>query len=178
MTEWTFCKAEESDLPAVEAGYEAYLRWEMEQPQRWTVWKLGVYPNGETAAAAQAAGELYLLKAGEQLAASVILNSSQPEEYAAVSWQHPASAQEVLVIHTLCVSPGFAGRGVGSEVVRQAITLAGKLGCRVIRLDTGGQNLPALGLYTKLGFTRAGGGTILLGGAIPHTGHAFLEYLI
>jgi len=173
---WTFRRANAGDLPAVEAGYLSYLRWQAKQEKPWTVWKEGVYPTLATAGEAVEEGSLYLLEEDGALAASVILNKKQPPEYIEVGWYYPAGAEEVLVIHTLCVSPEFAGRGVGSRVVEFTFDLAREQGCQVVRLDTGGQNLPAVGLYTKLGFRKAGGGFILLDGHLPDWKHVFMEY--
>lgn len=176
QVERRFRPASEADLPSVEEGYLAFLRAEAMGEQRWTVWKEGIYPTRDTAAAALAEGTLYVLEENGDLAASVILNRHQPAEYASVQWRHPAGEDEALVIHTLCVSPAYSGRGVGSEAVRRAIKLAQAQGCRAIRLDTGGQNQPAIGLYRKMGFTLVGGGAFLLDGQLPDVNHVFMEY--
>ena len=78
---------------------------------------------------------------------------------------------------SLC-SHVFAGRGVGSEVVRRAFDLARAVVCRVIRLDTGGQDLPAVGLCTKLGFPCTGGGSFLPDGRLPAPARMSPEYLL
>ena len=41
----------------------------------------------------------------------VNLNGEQLAEYAALNWSVPADPEDVMVIHTLCISPG----GLGEE---------------------------------------------------------------
>ncbi len=169
-----FRAARQADIDAVEQGYTELLTYEAEHGA-WTAWKLGVYPTRATAQHSLDNGSLYLLEEDGQAAASVILNRQQPEEYREISWKFPAGPEQVMVIHTLCVPPSRAGKGLGKEMVRRCMEEARRQGCTVLRLDTGGQNKPAVGLYTGLGFTIAGTTTILLDGQIPHAGHVFLE---
>lgn len=167
--------AKTEDLQAVEGIYLSFLTQEETGP-RWTVWQKGVYPTGETARQALEAGELYVLTDGGTVVGSVILNRKEPEEYASVAWTVPAEPGEALVIHTLCMDPERKGLGLGKAMVSHIIHEARAQGCRAIRLDTGSQNAPAVGLYKKMGFSLAGEGTILLDGQIPHKGHVFMEY--
>ena len=44
--------------------------------------------------------------------------------------------EEILVIHTLVISPAWSGRGKGREFVAFAEKTAARLGCKAIRLDT------------------------------------------
>ena len=173
-----FRKATEADLDAVEAGYTELLTHEREHGA-WTAWKLGVYPTRATARTALEAGELYVLELEDgSLPVSVILGRTQPEEYASIPWQIPADGDRALVVHTLCVRPSASGRGLGKETVRQILAEARRQGCAAVRLDTGSQNKPAVGLYTGQGFTLAGTGSVKLGGQIPHAGQVFLEHAV
>lgn len=117
-----------------------------------------------------------MLEDEEGFAASVTLDRNQPGEYAAIPWEYPAGPQEALVIHTLCIRPSRGGQGLGKRMVEFAIREAEHLGCQAVRLDTGAQNKPAIGLYTKMGFRLASSGTILLDGQIAHKDHVFMEY--
>ena len=47
----------------------------------------------------------------------VNLNGEQLAEYAALNWSVPADPEDVMVIHTLCISPRWAGRGKAREFV-------------------------------------------------------------
>ena len=61
-----------------------------------------------------------------------------------------------MVIHTLAVSPRFAGRGKARELVAFCEEEARRQGRRVIRLDTYEGNVPANAMYPRLGYTFAG----------------------
>ena len=79
------------------------------------------------------------------------------------------------MIHLLMVRPSAAGRGIGSALVNYALETAAQSSCTAVRLDTGGQNLPAAALYEKLGFQLVAVTSMKVGGAISHSGHLFFE---
>lgn len=170
-----FRKATTADIDSVEQSYVEYLEYEQIHGA-WTVWKLGVYPTRQTAEESVEKGTLYVLEDEDEILASIILNHDQAKEYESVPWKCDASGDEVLVLHTLCVRPSAGGRGIGKKMVQYSIEEARRLGCKTMRLDTGAQNKPAVGLYVKMGFDVVSSGTILLDGQIPHEGHVFLEY--
>ena len=172
-----FRKAAAADLDGVEDSYGEFFDHE-ETHHPWTVWKRGVYPTRQTAQQSLEAGSLYVLEEDGRILASVILNRDQPPEYAQIPWSCPAGPEEALVIHTLCVRPSLAGQGLGTLIVHRAMEEARQLGCKAIRLDTGGQNKPAVGLYTKLVFRLVSAGEILLDGQIAHPGHVFMDYIL
>lgn len=55
-----------------------------------------------------------------------------------MAWQYPGEGEDVLVVHTLCVPPRFAGHRYGSRMVQYAKEYAAGHGCAVVRLDTYG----------------------------------------
>ena len=63
---------------------------------------------------------------------------------------------KVAVIHILAVSPGYQGKGIGSEMIREAIRMAKSKGMQAIRLDALASNTPAHKLYKRLGFEYRG----------------------
>lgn len=144
-------KAEDSDLAGVVAGYLERMEYELIHGA-FTLWKIGVYPTLDTAREAFQAGTLYLLEEDGAICASMILNETQSPEYADVPWKYPAALGEVLVLHTLCVPPSKSGRGYGKKITQFAVQEAGRLGYRVMRLDTGTRNKPAMAIYTGAGF--------------------------
>ena len=73
----------------------------------------------------------------------VNLNSVQLPEYGAIPWTIPAAAEEVGVIHTLCIRPSCSGRGYARQMVAFCEAEARRQGRTVIRLDTWEGNLPA-----------------------------------
>ena len=144
------------DLPAIAAIYEAILAEEDARPVSFTNWQRGKYPTIDTARQALEAGTFYVGEENGVLWGVVNLNSVQLPEYGAIPWTIPAAAEEVGVIHTLCIRPSCSGRGYAQQMVAFCEAEARRQGRTVIRLDTWEGNLPANGLYTTLGFHRAG----------------------
>ncbi len=159
-------KATKEDIGAVEQSYTALLEHEAKNGSS-SGWKLGVYPTRATAENAVGQGSLYVMEENGQICASMILNSEQPADYARVPWQYPAAADEVLVLHTLCVPPSQAGKGRGREMVAFAVDFGTSRGYKVFRLDTYDGNGPAAGLYTRMGFRLAGVAEVLFQDSIP-----------
>lgn len=155
--------AAEQDIDAVERTYRELLMYESEHGSS-SNWVLDVYPTRKTAEKGVKEQSLYVLADENKICASMILNQLQPEEYQRISWLYPAADDQVLVIHTLCVPPGQAGKGYGKRMVRFAVETAGKNGHKAIRLDTWARNKPAAEMYRKMGFRYAGTADILLQG--------------
>jgi ribosomal protein S18 acetylase RimI-like enzyme len=154
------------DVDAVEQSYIELLAHEKEHGSN-SNWVLGLYPTRAIAEKSYSEKTLYVLVEGDELCASMILNQFQPEEYKKIEWLYPATPQEVLVIHTLCIPPAKSGRGFGKAMVNFAITHATQMNCKAIRLDTWAGNKPAISLYNKRGFRYAGNANVLLQGLIP-----------
>jgi len=73
----------------------------------------------------------------------------------AVQWpQHGARA---MYLNRFGVSVDYARRGMGSAMLRHAAALAREQGAEALRLFVVDINLPAIRLYEKNGFVRAGG---------------------
>ena len=144
-----------ADIEDIYAGYLEIFAHEREDGC-FTQWIEGVYPTRETAERGVAAGTMYVLEENGRILASMILNSYQPGEYYEIPWLYPAADEKVLVIHTLCVSPAVAGRGLGSRMVDFAAGVAYGRGMEVIRLDTNIKNEPAQRFYLKHGYRLAG----------------------
>ena len=144
------------DLPAIAAIYEAILDQDERGPV-YTNWQRGKYPTESTARQALEAGTLYVGKEEDGALWGVVnLNGLQLPEYAAIPWSLPAGEDEVGVIHTLCIHPGQAGKGLGRRMVAFCEEEARRQGKTVIRLDTWEGNLPTNHLYPSLGYRFAG----------------------
>ena len=147
-----------ADIGAVEQLYNDVLE-KQERETNYTNWQRGLYPTRADAERAQQAGTLYVAEANgpemppRTIAGAVILNHDQPEEYGNLKWSVEAEGEEVLVAHTLCISPHFRNTGLGRKFVVFAEELAKSQGCRTVRFDTYEGNTPATALYTKLGYT-------------------------
>ncbi len=163
-----------TDAEQISRSYEELLRYEKENVS-FTNWREGVYPTIQVPLNTIPKGTMYVLEDQGKICASMVLNKEQAPEYQQIDWHYLAKAEEVLVIHTLCISPKHAGKGYGSQMVRFAMQYAQELGCKVIRLDTYVGNKPAASFYQKLGFRFAGVAPALLQGLISED-LMFLEY--
>lgn len=115
-------------------------------------WKKDIYPSPEDLIEALTLGELWVCDYDGGYIASMIVNSRSQEEYSRVKWEIDASQDEVILIHALGVMPQYHGKGIASEMVKHAITLAKAQNKKAMRLDVLAGNLPAEKLYPKFGF--------------------------
>ena len=151
-----------ADLSQAADIYEEILDREAQGPV-YTNWQRGKYPTIDTARQALEAGTFYVGEENGVLWGVVNLNSVQLPEYGAIPWTIPAAAEEVGVIHTLCIRPSCSGRGYARQMVAFCEAEARRQGRTVIRLDTWEGNLPANRLYPSLGPLRRNGGVLLHG---------------
>ncbi len=119
-------------------------------------WIPSVYPTEVTAADALRRGDLYVYEEEGKILASAVINQMQVDVYADGSWYYPADDREILVLHTLTVSPGAGKKGIGKQFVSFYEQCASDSGCTVLRMDTNARNLVARGFYRKLGYREAG----------------------
>lgn len=148
-------KAREADIAAVAQIFE--MIHDEEEAGRLTIgWERQTYPTEKTAQAALAADELYVLEEGGEILATARINREQMPAYEFAAWEHDAPPDQVLVMHTLCVRPSAAGRGLGSAFVRFYEELALESGCPYLRIDTNERNANARRLYKKLGYKEIG----------------------
>lgn len=148
-------KAVESDIQAVATIYDE-IHTEEEAGRMTIGWKRAVYPTYETAKMAWKKGELYVEEEGGQIVASARINQEQDREYADGKWEYPALDSEVMVLHTLVVSPSACGGGYGRKFVAFYEKLARERGCRYLRMDTIVINQNARRFYRELGYREAG----------------------
>ena len=142
-------RSTKEDIAAVADTYRELLLYEKEHGSH-SNWVLDVYPTKAVAEKSHEEGTLYVLEEDGEISASMILNHYQSEGYKRIPWKYPAAPEEVLVLHTLCIPPLKAGKGIGKKMVTYALKRARELGCKVMRLDTHFDNEPAAGLYKKL----------------------------
>ena len=146
--------ADLGDIPAISAIYERIH--DREEAGLTTIgWIRGVYPTEQTAREALAAGDLFVREEEGRILASARINKIQVPEYALVPWEHAATEDRVMVLHTLCVDPAEAGKGIGREFVAFYETYARSQGCPYLRMDTNRRNAAARAMYKKLGYREA-----------------------
>ena len=133
--------ATEQDLPLVGSIYEEILAEEEKRPASFTNWQRGKYPTVEHARAALEAGTLYVAEEDGEVYGCVNLNGEQLAEYAALNWSVPADPEDVMVIHTLCISPRWAGRGKAREFVAFCEEEARRKGKKVMLMAHVAENI-------------------------------------
>ena len=119
-------------------------------------WSKGKHPTEEGIRAYIDEGSMYLYKEGNVIIGAVAVTMYQGEDYHAIEWSQQVADDKAAVIHILAVSPDYQGKGIGSEMVREAINLAKEKGMQAIRLDALASNTPAHRMYERLGFEYRG----------------------
>ena len=141
-------KATAGDVPGVVKIYEELL--DAQDAGRRTIgWVRGIYPTAETAEAALARGDLFVLEDGEIFGAAII-NQRQVDAYSGAPWEY--ESDRVCVLHTLVISPRVSGKGYGSAFVSFYEKRAADHDLPELRMDTNARNLKARALYKKLGY--------------------------
>ena len=144
-------KATAADIPAVAAIYDK-LHTEEEAGRATIGWIRGVYPTQDTARTALQRDDLFVLEENGRIVGAAILNQTQVDAYRGGSWTFAAADAEVLVLHTLVISPKAARRGYGSAFVSFYEQYAKAHHCPFLRMDTNARNTRARALYKKLGY--------------------------
>jgi len=150
-----FRKAVLADVPAIALIFQEVIEAQ-EQGLLTVGWQKGVYPTEETARAALQREDLFAAEDGGRIVATAIINQLQVDVYENAPWQYPAKAEEVMVLHTLAVSPEQGGKGCGSAFVKFYEDYARQHGCFCLRMDTNERNLRARRLYERLGYREIG----------------------
>ena len=142
--------AKKEDIPAIAGIFEEIHKAEEQNP---TVgWIRGVYPTAATAEGALTRGDLFVQEDEGKIVGTAIINKLQVDVYADAPWEHPAPDEQVMVLHTLCISPSTAGRGCGKAFEQFYEEYALKNGCPYLRIDTNAKNTRARAMYQKLGY--------------------------
>lgn len=143
-------KATEKDIEAIAKIYEDIIE-EQEKGGPYVGWQKGVYPTEDTAKAALAREDLFVLEENTVIGAAII-NQVQVDVYEGAPWEYPAENNEVTVLHTLVISPREKGKGYGKAFVSFYEAYAKTRGCPYLRMDTNEKNTNARALYKKLGY--------------------------
>jgi len=141
----------ESDIDELESLYNDlndYLTANTNYPG----WIKGVYPIRETAVEGIKEQNLFVLRTGNEISGSIILNHKPEDAYSQVEWSFKADYEDIIVIHTLVVHPRYMNSGVGSELMQFAEDYATEQNMKSIRLDVSIHNKPAMALYEKFGY--------------------------
>lgn len=146
-----FRKATLSDLDSISSIYDAIHTLE-ESGLLTTGWQRDIYPTRDTAQASIRAGDMFVMVQNDRIVAAARINQIQGKEYALAHWSCDTPEQNVMVLHTLVVSPDSFGTGCATQFVSFYESYAAQQGCTHLRMDTNRRNLPARALYKKLGY--------------------------
>ena len=119
-------------------------------------WSKGKHPTAEGIRAYIDEGSMYLYRENDVIVGAMAVTMYQGEDYHAIDWAEQVADDRVAVIHILAVSPDSQGKGIGSEMIREAIRMAQSNGMQAIRLDALASNTPAHKIYERLGFEYRG----------------------
>lgn len=144
-----------ADLAAVEDIYSQIHSAE-ESGLAMIGWKRGIYPTAMTAEQALDRGDLFVQEDDGKIVGAGIINHQQVDAYSRGNWRYAVSEEEVMVLHTLVISPSAAKKGYGRSFVEFYENYARSQGCRYVRMDTNEKNANARALYKKWGYIEAG----------------------
>ena len=109
-------KAKTTDIDAVAKIYDE-IHSEIEKGNLTVGWEKGVYPVKATAQNAWEKGWLFVAEEDGAVVSAAIINQYQGPIYEEADWEYTADENEVMVLHTLVISPLAAGRGYGRAFV-------------------------------------------------------------
>lgn len=147
-----FRKATLQDLDGICQIYDD-IHTEEEAGRATIGWVRSIYPTRQTAEDAIGAGDLFVQTDEDRIVAVGRINQVQVPEYADAAWAYSAPDDEVMVLHTLVVSPRAKGKGYGTKFVAFYEQYALENGCHYLRMDTNERNRAARALYHKLGYS-------------------------
>lgn len=150
----TIRKATPADAEAVAAIYSD-IHTEEESGRAVIGWARSIYPTLQTALSAIERDDLFVMEMDGQIVGAAVINQQQVDVYENARWQASASPEQVMVLHTLVISPAVAQKGLGTRFVEFYEQYALGHGCPYLRMDTNARNLRARALYQKLGYREA-----------------------
>ena len=119
-------------------------------------WNKRKHPTLEGIKAYIEEGSMSLYKEVKVIVGAVAVTMYQGDDYHAIEWSQQVADDKAAVIHILAVNPDFQSKGIGTEMILEAINLAKEKGMQAIRLDALASNIPAHRMYERLGFEYRG----------------------
>ncbi len=147
--------ATQNDFNAIIAFYDDVTERTPEMAT-YARWSKGKHPTTEGIRAYIGEGSMYLYRENDVIVGAMAVTMYQGEDYHVIDWTEQVSDDRVAVIHILAVSPDAQGKGIGSEMILEAIHLAHTRDMQAIRLDALASNTPAHKIYERLGFEYRG----------------------
>lgn len=147
-------KCENEHLDLVSDMYARVVK-HLEETVNYPKWSKN-YPCMESVKEAIKKGEQYACVENNEVLGAVVLNDNPNGNYEAGDWSKDLKRGEYLVIHTLAVDALAEHKGIGGYIVDCCIEIAMHEGYKAIRIDVVPDNIPAIHLYQRKGFTFAG----------------------
>ena len=144
-------KASANDIDAVAKIYDE-IHTEIEKGNLHTGWVREIYPLKSTAQNAFEKEWLFVAEDEGRIVAAAIINQYQGPIYEEAEWEFEASEDEVMVLHTLVVSPTCCKKGIGTKMVAFYEQYALENNCHELRMDTNAKNQTARKMYKILGY--------------------------
>ena len=119
-------------------------------------WSKRKHPTLEGIKAYIEEGSMHLYKEDNVIVGAMAVTMYQGEDYHAIEWLQQVADDKAAVIHILAVNPDYQNKGIGTEMILEAIRLAKENGMQAIRLDALASNTPAHKIYERLGFEYRG----------------------
>ena len=152
-------RAQTNETDAIIAFYHKLIKENSSSPYP-PDWRIDIYPTDTQIADYIRRGEMYVLDTEQNSSSSYIaafaLSSEPVEGYDTVPWCVPASWEDVIVVHLLCVDCAYHRQGIGRMIVQALLDLCRAMNKQAVRLDVMTKNLPAQKLYTAAGFAPIG----------------------
>ena len=125
--------ATQNDYDAIIAFYDDVTERTPEMAT-YARWSKGKHPTVEGIKAYIDERSMFLYRANSVIVGAMAVTMYQGEDYHAIDWAQQVPDDRVAVIHILAVSPDVQGKGIGSEMIREAIRMAENKGMQAIRL--------------------------------------------
>lgn len=148
-------KATQADISAIAQIYSDIHTAE-ENGEVTIGWIRDVYPTYATAEAALVRDDLFVGETDGQIVGAAIINQIQVAEYVQGEWEYDVPQDEVMVLHTLVISPKLPNKGYGKQFVSFYEEYALSHNCHYLRMDTNARNERARAMYKKLGYAEIG----------------------
>lgn len=148
-------QAHSIDFESIMAFYDDVIA-RTPEIERYARWSKGKHPTAEGIRRYIEEGSMYLYRWDEVIAGAMAVTMHQGEDYHAIEWSRQIADDEAAVIHILAVSPDSQGKGIGTEMIREAIRIAKVNGKKSVRLDALASNTSAHKIYERIGFEYRG----------------------
>ena len=150
--DYNFRQADNADEPQIwNILQQAIERRRLDGSQQWQ----DGYPNPKTVSNDIVNGWGYVIEIENRVAAYAAIICEPEPAYESIEGRW-LSTGEYVVMHRVAVVDEFIGRGLATEIFREAENIAMKSGLSSIKVDTNFDNVAMLSILQKLGYRYCG----------------------